>query len=180
MTIAVLLSIVEFILISLTLWSSYNSILIINGKLGYHGTRKEDIPLIVDLLNPRTGDNIASLGCGDGRILTALPKINGVSYTGIDINRILIFFNQLKSKLFSQNIDFRVSDISKEPLYKYNKIYIFSTEEYLQQFKKQIDQQVSQNTTIVSYMYPIDNSSLQLVESVKGIHNIYKYKKIST
>ena len=173
----VLLMMIQLTLITSAIWSSYNSILIINGHLGYHGTRKKDIPIIVRMIYPRTGDKIISLGCGDGRILKSLPSIHNASYVGIDTNRFLIFTNKIISKLNNQNINFLVQDIANTDLDKFNKIYIFSTQEYLEKFTSQIEQQCVNETIIISYMYPIKSNNLTLIEVADGEHKIYKYKK---
>ena len=78
---------------------------------------KEMEPIVVDI---KDGDSIADIGCGNGRLLKALPSVN-FKYVGIDSNNYLLE----KARKFYPDHEFRLSDMESLELEENSYDYIF-------------------------------------------------------
>ena len=96
----------------------------------YDITRGKSLKNIVKLANPKSGDLIAELGSGDGRVCIALayknPKAKFTIH-GYEINPLLVLISRRKIKHLGLQNKIRIywANFWKVNLSKYNKIVFF-------------------------------------------------------
>jgi ubiquinone/menaquinone biosynthesis C-methylase UbiE len=85
-----------------------------DGWVGDQGSkyhREVAIPALLGLLQPRTGEHVLDIGCGQG-VLASFIAAHGASYTGIDASPRLI---GLAKRRHANNGSFIVADAAKLP-----------------------------------------------------------------
>ena len=119
-------------------------------------TQNQDLNLIIEKLNLRSGDTLGDLGTGEGVIIFKAAKIKGVTCVGVEINPILYLFMWLK-RIFHphrRQIELRRDDFLTTDLTKITHLYLYLSKPYLNKVMKRVVTNPKLNVyRIISYMY---------------------------
>ena len=122
----------------------------------YEPSRGEALKNIIKFTNPKSGDKIAELGSGDGRICIVLAK-KGAEVQGFEINPFLVWLSRRRiKKLGLQNkIKIYWKNFFKEDLSKYNKIVMFQFNTITNRLSKKFKKELKPNSLIVSHWWKL-------------------------
>jgi len=98
------------------------------GNVPFVPSHKNSIDAIIKLADLKSGDKLADLGSGDGRLLIALSKkYPNVKYTGFEINRVLVMISRLIIKIKGKSHSIKIihGNFLKQNLSGFNFIVVY-------------------------------------------------------
>ena len=122
-------------------------------------TPKKDLEEILKIMKPEDNDNIMDLGCGDGRVLVEASKQAKIKGKGIDISPLIIMWakwNKYLHFLTARKIQFEVENLFDTKLDGFNKIYCYTSEQYLEILEKKFSKNLH-NTIVYTYRHKLPN-----------------------
>src|SRR3990167_8290272 len=144
----------------------------------YEPSRGGALKSIIKFTAPKSGDRIAELGSGDGRICIALAKKlsknSKIKIHGFEINPFLVWISRRKiKKLCLQNkIKIYWKNFFKEDLSKYNKVVMFQFNTITNRLSKKFKRELKPSSIIVSHWWKLPNWKIKKQEG-----RVYLYKK---
>jgi len=140
----------------------------------YEPSRGKALKSIIKFTNPKSGDKIAELGSGDGRICIALAKnLQKIEIHGFEINPFLVWISRRKiKKLGLQNkIKIYWKNFFKEDLSRYNKIVMFQFNTITNKLSKKFKKELKPGSIIVSHWWKLPEWKIK-----KQIGRVYLYE----
>lgn len=148
----------------------------------YDISRKTALKNIIKSTNPKSGDKIAELGSGDGRVCISLAKQNPkIQIHGFEINPFLVWISRRKiRKLSLQNqIKIHWRNFWKVDLSKYNKIIFFQFRSITKRLENKFNRELKSGTKIISHNWKLPNYKIekQLGEQQLSQGIVYLYER---
>jgi len=148
----------------------------------YDISRKKSLKNIIKLTNPKTGDKIAELGSGDGRVCIALAKQNPkITIHGFEINPFLVWISKRKINQAGLESQIKIywKNFWKVNLEKYNKIIFFQFRSITKKLEKKFNKELKKGTKIISHNWKLPNYKIkkQLGEPHLTYGVVYLYEK---
>jgi len=162
------------ILISITITLAYFFVIPFFFGAPYEPSRGKALKSIIKFTNPKSGDKIAELGSGDGRICIALAKnLQKIEIHGFEINPFLVWISRRKiKKLGLQNkIKIYWKNFFKEDLSRYNKIVMFQFNTITNKLSKKFKKELKPGSIIVSHWWKLPEWKIK-----KQIGRVYLYE----
>lgn len=152
-------------------------------------SKKKALGAILFLTNPQSGERIADLGSGDGRILIALAKA-GAEAHGFEINPFLVLWSYLKihreglfGKIFVHWKSFWHSDLSS-----FDKIVVYGTVYIMADLERKLKDELKPGSRVISntfkfpswsplrseervYLYSVPNGSRAIMTENEGFRD---------
>jgi len=148
----------------------------------YDVTRKHAMKNILKLINPQTGDKIAELGSGDGRVCIALAQKNkSAEIHGFEINPFLVIIsrNKIKKLNLQKQIKIHWANFWNVNLSEFNKIIFFQFRSITNRLEKKFEQELKKGTKIISHNWKLPNWKIKKKLGKKGLTEgeVYFYEK---
>jgi len=152
----------------------------------YDITREKAMKNIIKLAKPKTGDIIAELGSGDGRVCIALAKSVMNTKTnfiihGYEINPFLVWISGRKiRKLHLQNhIKIHWRNFWNVSLKDFNKIIFFQFMSITKSLEKKFDKELKPGTIIISHNWKLPDWKIKKQLGKKNLleGEVYLYEK---
>ena len=162
------------ILISITITLAYFFVIPFFFGAPYEPSRGKALKSIIKFTNPKSGDKIAELGSGDGRICIALANnLQKIEIHGFEINPFLVWISRRKiKKLGLQNkIKIYWKNFFKEDLSRYNKIVMFQFNTITNKLSKKFKKELKPGSIIVSHWWKLPEWKIK-----KQIGRVYLYE----
>ena len=162
------------ILISITITLAYFFVIPFFFGAPYEPSKGKALKSIIKFTNPKSGDKIAELGSGDGRICIALAKnLQKIEIHGFEINPFLVWISRRKiKKLGLQNkIKIYWKNFFKEDLSRYNKIVMFQFNTITNKLSKKFKKELKPGSIIVSHWWKLPEWKIK-----KQIGRVYLYE----
>lgn len=120
-------------------------------------TPHDAIPDLLPILSPETGQIVADLGCGDGRVLIAACTTFDCKGVGIEINKELATLarQSVASLNLTNKINVYNGDILKYNLQKLDVVYIYLYTDLIEQILPKL----KRGTKVVSYLHEFPGST---------------------
>ncbi|CAF1608548.1 unnamed protein product [Rotaria sp. Silwood1] len=130
--------------------------------LPYVPATREQLDNIFNLLkqySTKQRQHLIDLGSGDGRIVFEAIQQGFPRATGIEINRVLVYYARLKAYLSNQgNIcKFKRANLWKHDLSKYDTIVLFGVDTMMEPLLKKLSKEISDESIVITcrYQFPI-------------------------
>lgn len=122
----------------------------------YEPSRGKALKSIIKFTAPKSGDKIAELGSGDGRICIEIAK-KGAEVHGFEINPFLVWISRRKIKKsgLQNKIKIYWKNFFKEDLSKYNKIVMFQFNTITNRLSKKFRKELKPGSKIVSHWWKL-------------------------
>lgn len=151
----------------------------------YDISRREALKNIIKLTAPKSGDKIAELGSGDGRVCIALAlragKNSKIIIHGYEINPFLVWFSRRKIRKLKlqKHIKIYWKNFWKANLSKYNKIIFFQFSTITSRLEKKFDAELKRGTKIISHNWKLPNWKIKHHLGKKHLSQgiVYEYEK---
>ncbi|CAF3330693.1 unnamed protein product [Rotaria socialis] len=130
--------------------------------LPYVPATREQLDNIFNLLkqySSKQRKHLVDLGSGDGRIVFEAAQQGFPRATGIELNRVLIYYARLKA--FSSNqssiCQFKRANLWKHDLSKYDTIVLFGVDSMMESLLKKLSKEITDESVVVTcrYQFPI-------------------------
>lgn len=105
----------------------------------------------------KPGDRVVDLGCGDARVLRMFEKQGVKDLTGYEINFWAYLLAKIKNKLLKSKSKVYFKNFKKVDLSKYNVIFCYLLDNYLNSLKEKFDKELKPGTKIISHSFSIKN-----------------------
>lgn len=105
----------------------------------------------------KPNDKVVDLGCGDARVLRMFEKQGVKDLTGYEINFWAYLMAKIKNKLLKSKSKVYFKNFKKVDLSKYNVIFCYLLDNYLNSLKEKFDKELKSGTKIISYSFSIKN-----------------------
>ena len=102
-------------------------------------------------------DKVVDLGCGDARVLRMFEKQGVKDLTGYEINFWAYLLAKIKNKLLKSKSKVYFKNFKKVDLSKYNVIFCYLLDNYVNSLKEKFDKELKPGTRIISYSFSIKN-----------------------
>ena len=102
-------------------------------------------------------DKVVDLGCGDARVLRMFEKQGVKDLTGYEINFWAYLLAKIKNKLLKSKSKVYFKNFKKVDLSKYNVIFCYLLDNYLNSLKEKFDKELKPGTKIISHSFSIKN-----------------------
>ena len=102
-------------------------------------------------------DKVVDLGCGDARVLRMFEKQGVKDLTGYEINFWAYLMAKIKNKLLKSKSKVYFKNFKKVDLSKYNVIFCYLLDNYVNSLKEKFDKELKPGTRIISYSFSIKN-----------------------
>ncbi|MFH1826988.1 MAG: methyltransferase domain-containing protein [bacterium] len=163
------LIVIFLILIFIALVAIYLVGLIYSSFKGspYVPTKRKILQNILKQAGLRKGQTFIDIGCGDGRVVEEAIVGFKAKGTGIDINPLLIFRANARAKIKKIDADYRIENIKKLDLVKYNMVYVFLMPEFINKISHQLKSALLNKSTIVSHGFKVNQLKKYLKKTIK-------------
>ena len=119
--------------------------------------RGRDVQRVVELVNLKPGEIFYELGCGDGRIVTAVNKRYHGKAIGLELAvmmyvaaKIRQFFN------WDKNLQIKYKNLFKEDLSGADVVYVFGMPFSLKErLRGKLEKELKPGARVISYVFPI-------------------------
>ena len=105
----------------------------------------------------KPNDKVVDLGCGDARVLRMFEKQGVKDLTGYEINFWAYLLAKIKNKLLKSKSKVYFKNFKKVDLSKYNVIFCYLLDNYVNSLKEKFDKELKPGTRIISYSFSIKN-----------------------
>lgn len=145
---------------------------IINGAV-YFPTTRGSLETIVKFADAKTGEKLADIGSGDGRIIIAFAK-QGIEAHGYEINPLLVWQSRwLIKKLGLQNKAFvHWKSFWRVDLSQYNIINIYGIPYIMKRLEFKLKKELKPKAKVISNIYPLPGWG-----EIKKERGVYLYIK---
>lgn len=143
-------------------------------------THKKDIEAILKLADIKPGQKVYDLGCGDGRIISALALQRAdaegfeVSLLPYILSQFRIFFLKRKNKNLKIKIKF--ADFWNRDLSDADIVYVFLTKRIYPKLKNKLEKELKKGTKIICYAWAVNGWHPVSINKREGYMPIYLYK----
>ena len=148
----------------------YTISLIYSSFMGspYVATKKNQVELILNTLQPKKGKIFYELGCGDARLLRKAVKDYGVLGFGFDVNPLLLWWASfLARKDGLKNIFFKRKNILNVNYQKVDYLYFFLLPELIVKLQKKLAKQLPKKAIVVSHGFPFLGWEKKLIKKIE-------------
>lgn len=132
----------------------------------------------IQLLEIKPGDKVVDIGSGSGKFVFAAAKsAPDASFTGIDINWILVSTCKLRAKLKrTKNVQYMKSDVRVMDFSGYNKVYMYMTSGFVGEMMGKLTKELPVGAVVVSIAFGFgkkfeSENSVEVYEVGKGKHD---------
>ena len=151
-------------------------------KIPFYPSPLDIVKLMLDLAEPKEGQTLVDLGCGDGRILAEAASDYGCSVIGVDSNPMLVSY--ARNKLLERGIkNFRIikGDLFKFDISSADIITLYLTHDALEILKPRFEFYAKPGAKIIAHDFPVPGwRPLLFVSKVSAedgrLHKIYLYE----
>ncbi|CAF3903164.1 unnamed protein product [Rotaria sordida] len=130
--------------------------------LPYVPATREQLDNIFNLLkqySTKQRQHLIDLGSGDGRIVFEAIQQGFPRATGIEINRVLVYYARLKAYLSNQGkiCQFKRANLWKHDLSKYDTIVLFGVDTMMEPLLKKLSKEITDESIVITcrYQFPI-------------------------
>ena len=157
---AVPLLIVSLISVTIIFLCFFSIYTIINTKVPWAPTPKENIKLILEEFSLPKNSIIHDLGCGDGRFLFEAEK-SGLTPTGFELSlspylKCLILKKMRKSKIIAKRKNFLNEDLSQA-----DAVFVFLVSRVMHKVADKLKADLKPGTKVISYGFEIPGWELE-------------------
>ncbi|CAF1311223.1 unnamed protein product [Rotaria sordida] len=132
------------------------------GKSDCAFPTREQLDNIFNLLkqySTKQRQHLIDLGSGDGRIVFEAIQQDFPRATGIEINRVLVYYARLKAYLSNQGkiCQFKRANLWKHDLSKYDTIVLFGVDTMMEPLLKKLSKEITDESIVITcrYQFPI-------------------------
>lgn len=154
--IAVILSFVLLIIVFI-IGASYVIGLIRARGVPFISLSKKQLRAVDENIKLKPDDRVVDLGCGDARVLRMFEKQGVKDLTGYEINFWAYLLAKIKNKLLKSKSKVYFKNFKKVDLSKYNVIFCYLLDNYLNSLKQKFDKELKPGTKIISHSFSIKN-----------------------
>lgn len=141
--------------------------------------RSRDVKRVIEMANLKPGEVFYELGCGDGRVVTAVNKRYGVKSIGLEL-AILLFIAAKIRQFFNwdKNLQIKYKNLFKEDLSKADVVYVFGMPFSLKdKLRGKLEKELKPGARVISYVFPImDWEPMKVDKPSEKDLSIYLYK----
>jgi len=163
------------------------AILLIFGTAAWAGliaapfvpTKRRDIERLLKLAEVKKDDKVYDLGSGDGRIAIAAAEQFGAKVEGIEISLLPYIFSKIlvRIKGLQKKVSIHYGDFFQVNLKKADVVICFLTPKAMKKLKPKFKKELTKNTRIVSYAFPLlDWTPKYVHKPQKGDISVYLYE----
>jgi SAM-dependent methyltransferase len=151
-------------------------------KIPFYPSPVDIVKLMLDLAEPREGQTLVDLGCGDGRILVEAASNYECSVIGVDSNPVLVSY--ARNKLLEKGIkNFRIirGDLFNFDFSTADIITLYLTHDALKILKPRLELYAKPGAKIIAHDFPVPGwRPLLFVSKVSAedgrLHKVYLYE----
>jgi tRNA A58 N-methylase Trm61 len=140
-------------------------VIVVFGTAAYAGLRaapwlpvfKKDIDRILKLAQVKDSDLVYDLGCGDGRVITAMANNSQAQVVGYEVSFLLYLWTSLKIFFLGlpKRVEIRYADFLWRDLGQATVIFCFLTPMAMKKLSPKFKKELKSGTRIISYSFSL-------------------------
>ncbi|HLD18094.1 MAG TPA: hypothetical protein VJB99_03420 [Patescibacteria group bacterium] len=138
-------------------------------------TRRKDIDRILRLADPKAGEIMYDLGCGDGRIIVRAARECGVFGVGIELSLLQALVAKVRSWRSGSNVHIRWTNVFRTDLRNADVVYLFLMPEAYAKIRPKLEAELKSGARVLSYVWPIPGWVPTTVDDREGAAKLYLY-----
>jgi len=129
-------------------------------------TRTADLERICRFLDPKPGERIVDLGCGDGRVCIALARAGATEVTGIELSMPMALAAKARVALagVSRCVKIRVRSFYACRFDDADAVYVYLTRRTLHRISRRLVERLRPGARIVSYGYAVPGWQVEQID----------------
>jgi len=140
-------------------------------------TRRWDIDRLLQLAQPKPGEKLYELGCGDGRVVVAAAKRYGVKGIGVELSLLQAGVAFLRAKLSKTNTQIKLANLFHVHLRDADIVYLFLMPEAYQRIRAKFEAELKPGARVISYVWPIPEWEPTIVDHKEGKCDLFLYRR---
>lgn len=140
-------------------------------------SRRGDIERFFKLADPKPGEKMYDLGCGDGRIVIEAAKRFGVRGVGVELSILQAMAAWIRNKIVRTDVRVRWANLFKVDLRDADLVYLFLMPDTYGKIRSKLEAELKPGTRVVSYVWPIPDWTPTVVDKAEGKSGLYLYKR---
>jgi hypothetical protein len=142
----------------------------------YLPTRAAQSIEALELLDLPKGSKILELGSGDGCVMKIAASRYGLVVTGVEINPILVLVSKIRCRKLP--CDTVLGNLWNQSTDGYDAIFVFLHPRFMSRLHKKILAEISKETKLVSYAFPIKGLTAAKTTRAMYLYHIKPTAKI--
>lgn len=136
-------------------------------------TRRKYVPRIIAMLEIKSGERVADLGSGDGRLLVALAEA-GARAQGFEHNPLLVWRSRRTAKKLglAERIVVSCRDFWKEDLSSFDAVVIYGIPYIMGRLERKLRKELKPGARVISYSFSFPHWA-----PVSSYKRIYLYRQ---
>ena len=144
----------EYVWAGIIFW--YLIIFVYKTKTGSPTVPSKDTQIARFLKYVKRGDNVADLGCGDGRVLFSTAK-KGASGEGWEIEPLPYLYAVIRAmRKKNSKVKIHFADMWKADLSKFDVVFVYQLTRYAPRFVRKCQKEMKRGALVIANTYPLD------------------------
>lgn len=118
-------------------------------------TWKRDIRRFIALAEPKPGETLYELGCGDARLVVSAAKECDVRGIGVELSFVVALAAWLRARLSRSGVRIRVKNLFRVDLSDADLVYLFLMPEAYEKLRAKFERELKPGARVVTYVWPI-------------------------
>ncbi|MFH1098950.1 MAG: class I SAM-dependent methyltransferase [Candidatus Uhrbacteria bacterium] len=137
-------------------------------------TRSPDVARVMAIADVKSGEVVADLGCGSGRVLAAFAN-RGCQVRGWELAIVPWLIARWRLRHFS-SARIHYGDFWRANFSDVDLVYVFLMPATLRRLREKFKRELKSGARVVSYAFPIADWTPERIDSAPGRITIYRYK----
>jgi tRNA A58 N-methylase Trm61 len=160
--------------------------LFVGGSFAYAGwkgapwvpTWSRDIERLGNVLDLEPGQTFCELGCGDGRVVTAMSKQFGVKGIGVELSFLQYVAARIRAVLTRDaQVKILWKDAFHADLSEVDALYLFLMPATYGNIKTKLEQELKPGAKVVTYVWAMPDWEVKKTDKQSGAPMLYLYQR---
>ena len=138
-------------------------------------TWKRDIRRFIALAEPKPGEKLYELGCGDARLVVCAAKTCGVKGVGVELSLVHVLAAWLRARLARSGVRIRLRNLFRVDLSQADIVYLFLMPEAYEKIRAKFERELKPGARVVTYVWPIPGWEPVKVDRCEKAPELYLY-----
>lgn len=150
------------------------------GRVPFVPTKRKLLEAAFEMLDIKEGEKVVDIGSGNGQFLTYGAHRVEASFTGIELQKLLVLISRIRSLLTLKRgtIEIISGNYFDHTFESYDKIFMFNMPSEMKTLIPKLAREVPLDVRIASIIFPIESEYFELIETIeKGKDKVFLYKR---
>ena len=140
-------------------------------------TWRRDIERFLALAEPKAGERMVELGCGDARVVVTAAKERGVKGVGVELSILQAVAAKIRALISRTGVRIKWQNAFHTNLKDADLVYLFLMPETYAKIRPKLEAELKPGARVVSYVWPIPGWEPAKSDRLIGANSLYLYQR---